>query len=222
MEGVAFNSLTGKADYARAGGRRRRAPGADACGGADRGRHRAGPERSGHDRSHRRNSISTVKSTPIDIALFQAATTQLTKMTGQMQAERPRRGHDRSAAVERAASKRRTPASAFTATGVTYSNALARLHVRRRPRCSSIGSRCPTRIGDQLVAIGELGIVRRSVGADERAGVGARVQGAGQPVRSHRAGRRPSRHRRCDEAADYRRAVVARTAGSKSISCSSS
>ena len=103
-----------------------------------------------------------MKSTPIDIALFQPATTQLTKLTGQLQADVHVGG---TLEAPRLNGLVETTNGGFTvvATGVTYTNASRgslfegdRLVVDRF-EISDDGQ-------DRLVAIGELGIVRRSVG----------------------------------------------------------
>jgi autotransporter translocation and assembly factor TamB len=162
VEGVNFNSLTGKASYfgravdVDARLEQTTAAVLTAVGTA--------PVPSGPGSTTRTNEFSLdVKSTPVDIGLFQAATTQLTKMTGQVQAnvhvggtiEAPRLN----GLVE-------AMNAAFTVkdTSVSYSNALARLNFEgdhlfvERFQVSDED-------GDDLVAIGDLGIAQRSLGA---------------------------------------------------------
>jgi TamB, inner membrane protein subunit of TAM complex len=103
-----------------------------------------------------------VKSTPVDLALFQPATTQVTKLTGQMQANVHVAG---TLDAPRLNGLVETTNAGFTvpATGVTYTDAIARLLFEDdrllvdRFEISDNGR-------DRLVAIGELGIIRRSVG----------------------------------------------------------
>jgi translocation and assembly module TamB len=103
-----------------------------------------------------------VKSTPIDIALFQPATTQLTKLAGQFSADVRVSGTLESPRFSGVAE---TTNGGFSvvATGVTYTNAIARLSFEGdrvlvdRFELSDDGL-------DKLVAIGELGIQRRSIG----------------------------------------------------------
>jgi len=161
VEGVKFNALTGKATYAgRAVDldvRLEQTPQAvlTAVGTA--------PVPGGPGATVRTTEFDlAVKSTPIDIALFQPATTQLTNLTGQLQAdvhvggtlEAPRLN----GLVETA-----NGGFSVAATGVTYTNAIARLLFENdkllvdRFEVSDDGQ-------DRLVAIGELGIIRRSVG----------------------------------------------------------
>ncbi len=104
----------------------------------------------------------TVKSTPIDIALLQPATTQLTKLTGQLQANVHVRGTIEAPQLDGLVE---TTNAGFTvpATGVTYSNAIARL-MFEGDRLLVDRFEVIDDGRDRLVAIGQLGIVRRSVG----------------------------------------------------------
>ncbi|HKY22824.1 MAG TPA: translocation/assembly module TamB domain-containing protein [Vicinamibacterales bacterium] len=161
VEGVKFNSLSGKANYSGRAvdldARLEQTPQAvlTAVGTA--------PIPNGPGTTTRTSDFDlNVKSTPIDIALFQPATTQLINLTGQAQAnvhvggtlEAPRLN----GLVE-------TSNGGFSvvATGVTYTDAIVRLMFENdrllvdRFEVSDDGQ-------DRLVAIGELGIVRRSVG----------------------------------------------------------
>jgi len=161
VEGVKFNALAGKAQYSGRAvdldARLEQTPQAvlTAVGTV--------PIPNGPGTTVRTEEFDlTVKSTPIDIGLFQAATTQLTNLTGQLQAdvhvggtlEAPRLN----GLVETA-----NGGFSVVATGVTYSNAVARLNfdgdrlLVDRFELSDDGQ-------DRLVAIGELGIARRTVG----------------------------------------------------------
>ena len=103
-----------------------------------------------------------VKSTPIDIALFQPATTQVTKLAGQFSADVRLQG---TLAAPRLNGLVETNNGGFSvvATGVTYTNAIARLVFEGdrllvdRFELSDDGM-------DRLVAIGELGIEQRNIG----------------------------------------------------------
>lgn len=104
----------------------------------------------------------TVKSSPIDIALFQAATTELTNLSGQMLANLHVGGTMEAPKLE---GRLDVTNAGFTvqATSVNYRNLLARLTfdgarvlVDRFEIVDNDNSR--------LVALGELGIVERSVG----------------------------------------------------------
>jgi autotransporter translocation and assembly factor TamB len=160
VEGVKFTSLTGKASYAGRAvdldARLEQNPQAilTAVGTA--------PIPNGPGTTVRTEEFDlAVKSSPIDIALFQPATTQLTKLSGQMQANVHVRGTIEAPQLDGLVE---TTNAAFTvpATGVTYTNGIARLMFEGdrllvdRFELSDDGR-------DRLVAIGELGIVRRSV-----------------------------------------------------------
>ena len=161
VEGVKFSSLTGKANYAGRAvdldARLEQNPQAilTAVGTA--------PIPNGPGTTVRTEEFDlAVKSSPIDIALFQPATTQLTKLSGQMQANVHVRGTIEAPHLDGLVE---TTNAGFTvpATGVTYTDGIARLMFEGdrllvdRFELSDDGS-------DRLVAIGELGIVRRSVG----------------------------------------------------------
>jgi TamB, inner membrane protein subunit of TAM complex len=161
VEGVKFTSLTGQASYAGRAvdldARLEQNPQAilTAAGTA--------PVPNGPGAKVRTEEFDlTLKSTPIDIALFQPATTQLTKLTGQLQANVRVAGTLES---PRLSGLIETTNAGFSvpATGVTYSNATARLLFEGdrllvdRFEVSDNGN-------NRLVAIGELGIIRRSVG----------------------------------------------------------
>jgi autotransporter translocation and assembly factor TamB len=103
-----------------------------------------------------------VKSSPIDLALFQPATTQLTKLTGQFSADVRVRGTIESPRLDGLVE---TTNGGFSvvATGVTYTNAIARLLLEgNRVLVDRFELTDDGR--DQLVAIGSVGIERRSVG----------------------------------------------------------
>jgi hypothetical protein len=104
-----------------------------------------------------------VKSTPIDIALFQAATTQVTNMSGQMQADVHVGG---TIEAPRLNGLVEATNAAFTVkdTSVKYSNALARLNFEG-DRLFVERFQVSDDDGDELVAIGDLGIARRSLSA---------------------------------------------------------
>ncbi len=161
VEGVKFNALTGKASYSgRAVDldvRLEQTPQAvlTAVGTA--------PIPDGPGTTVRTTEFDlAVKSTPIDIALFQPATTQLTKLTGQLQADVHVAG---TLDAPRLNGLVETANGGFSvvATGVTYTNAIARLLFEND---KLLVDRFEVSDDDQdrLVAIGELGIVRRSVG----------------------------------------------------------
>ena len=162
VQGVAFESLTGKASYAGKAvdldARLQQNPTAvlTAVG--------LMPVPSGPGEAARATSFDlNVKSTPIDLALFQAATTQLTKLSGQLQADMHVGGTMESPRLDGLLALTNT---GFTvpATGVIYQNGQARLTFE--------GERLVVdhfEIGDssssRLVAIGELGFVKYGVGA---------------------------------------------------------
>ena len=103
-----------------------------------------------------------VKSTPIDIALFQPATTQVTKLAGQFNAD-VRLGGTLEAPRLNGLVETNNGGFSVVATGVTYTNAIARVLFEGdrllvdRFELSDDGM-------DRLVAIGELGIVQRNIG----------------------------------------------------------
>jgi hypothetical protein len=161
VQGVAFNALAGKANYeGRAVDvdvRLEQTPTAvlTAVGTA--------PVPGGPGRTIRTEEFDlTVRSTPIDIALFQAATTQLTDLKGQFQADVHMAGTMEDPRLNGLV---QTSNAGFTvlATSVTYQNALARLTFDN-DRLLVDRFEVVDEDQDRLVAIGELGIVRRSVG----------------------------------------------------------
>jgi autotransporter translocation and assembly factor TamB len=103
-----------------------------------------------------------VKSTPIDIALFQPATTQVTKLTGQFSADVRLGGTLESPRVTGLVE---TTNGGFSvaATGVTYTDAIARL-LFEGDRVLVDRFELSDDDRDRLVALGELGIERRSIG----------------------------------------------------------
>jgi translocation and assembly module TamB len=161
VEGVKFNALSGKATYSGRAvdvdARLEQTPAAvlTAVGTV--------PVPNGPGSTTRTEEFDlAVKSTPIDIALFQPATTQLTKLTGQFSADVRVRGTLESPRFHGLAETTNGGFSVL-ATGVTYTNAIARLSFEGdrvlvdRFELSDDGL-------DKLVAIGELGIERRSLG----------------------------------------------------------
>jgi len=162
VEGVKFNSLSGKASYyARAVDVDARLEQTTAAVLTAVG---TAPVPSGPGSTTRTNEFNLdVKSTPIDFGLFQAATTQLADMTGQMQANVHVAG-----TIEAPKLNGLIEASnaAFTVkdTGVKYSNALARLNFEG-DRLFVERFQMSDEDGDELVAIGDLGIAQRSLGA---------------------------------------------------------
>jgi autotransporter translocation and assembly factor TamB len=102
-----------------------------------------------------------VKSTPIDIALFQPATNQLTKLTGQLQADVRVAGTIEAPQLNGIVE---TTNGGFTvmSTGVSYANAVARL-LFEGDRLVVDRFQVSDDDNDQLVAIGAIGIERRSV-----------------------------------------------------------
>ncbi|MEO5742170.1 MAG: translocation/assembly module TamB domain-containing protein, partial [Vicinamibacterales bacterium] len=161
VEGVKFNALTGKANYSGRAvyvdARLEQTPAAvlTAVGTI--------PVPSGPGSTTRTEEFDlAVKSTPIDIALFQPATTQVTKLAGQFSADVRVSGTIESPSLHGLVE---TTNGGFSvvATGVTYTNAIARLMFEGdrllvdRFELSDDGS-------DRLVAIGELGIEQRSIG----------------------------------------------------------
>jgi autotransporter translocation and assembly factor TamB len=161
VEGVKFNALTGKANYAGRAldvdARLEQTPAAvlTAVGTI--------PVPNGPGTTRRTEEFDlAVKSTPIDIALFQPATTQLTKLTGQFSADVRVRG---TLETPRLNGLVETTNGGFSvvATGVTYSNAIARL-MFEGDRLLVDRFEVSDAEQDRLVAIGELGIERRSIG----------------------------------------------------------
>ena len=161
VEGVKFNALSGKANYAGRAvdvdARLEQTPAAvlTAVGTI--------PVPNGPGTTSRTEEFDlAVKSTPIDIALFQPATTQVTKLTGQFSADVRVRGTLESPRLDGLVE---TTNGGFSvvATGVTYSNAIARLTFEGD---RLLVDRFEVSDGEQdrLVAIGELGIERRSIG----------------------------------------------------------
>jgi hypothetical protein len=161
VEGVKFNSLTGKAHYA---GRavdidsrleQTQAAVLTAVGTI--------PIPNGPGTTTRTEEFDlAVKSTPIDIALLQPATTQVTNLAGQFSADVRIRG---TLEAPRMNGLVETTNGGFSvvATGVTYTNAIARLMFEGdrllvdRFELTDDGK-------DRLVALGELGIEQRSIG----------------------------------------------------------
>ena len=161
VEGVKFNALTGKAKYAGRAvdvdARLEQTPAAvlTAVGTI--------PVPSGPGASTRTEEFDlAVKSTPIDIALFQPATTQLTKLAGQFSADVRVMGTLESPRLNGLVE---TTNGGFSvvATGVTYSNAIARL-MFEGDRVLVDRFELSDDDHDRLVAIGELGIERHSIG----------------------------------------------------------
>ena len=162
VEGVKFNALSGKAHY---GGRAvdidarlEQTPAAvlTAVGTV--------PVPNGPGASARTTEFDLgLKSTPIDIALFQPATTQVTNLAGQFSADVRVRGTLESPRLEGLVE---TTNGGFSvvATGVTYTNAIARL-LFEGDRVFVDRFQLSDDDADHLVAIGELGIVQRGIGA---------------------------------------------------------
>jgi len=161
VEGVKFNALTGKAHYAGRAvdidSRLEQSPAAvlTAVGTI--------PIPNGPGTTTRTDEFDlAVKSTPIDIALFQPATTQVTKLAGQFSADVRVAG---TLEAPRVNGLVETVNGGFSvvATGVTYTNAIARLMFEGdrllvdRFELTDDGK-------DRLVALGELGIEQRSIG----------------------------------------------------------
>jgi autotransporter translocation and assembly factor TamB len=161
VEGVKFNALTGKASYSG------RAVDVDArleqTTAAVLTAVGTIPVPNGPGSTTRTEELDlAVKSTPIDIALFQPATTQLTKLAGQFSADVRVRGTLEAPRVDGLVE---TSNGGFSvvATGVTYTNAIARLSFEG-DRVLVDRFELSDDDLDKLVAIGELGIVRRSIG----------------------------------------------------------
>jgi autotransporter translocation and assembly factor TamB len=162
VEGVQFESLAGKATYAGHAAdvdvRLQQTPAAvlTAVGTV--------PVPSGPGNTTRTDQFNLdLKSTPIDLALFQAATTQLTKMTGQVEANVHVAG---TIDAPRLTGLVETANAGFAVkdTGVLYSNAIARLNFEG-DRLFVERLQISDDDGDELVAIGDLGIARRNLGA---------------------------------------------------------
>jgi translocation and assembly module TamB len=161
VEGVKFNSLAGKANYSgRAVDvdvRLEQTPAAvfTAVGTM--------PVPTGPGSTTRTEEFDlAVKSTPIDIALLQPATTQVTKLVGQFSADVHVAGTLESPRLNGLVETTNAGFS-VVATGVTYSNAIARLMFEGE-RLLVDRFELSDEDRDRLVAIGELGIVRRSLG----------------------------------------------------------
>jgi hypothetical protein len=103
-----------------------------------------------------------VKSTPIDIALLQPATTQVTKLAGQFSADVRVRGTLDSPRLHGLV-ETTNGGLTVVATGVTYTNAIARL-LFEGDRLLVDRLELSDDDNDRLVAIGELGIEQRSIG----------------------------------------------------------
>jgi autotransporter translocation and assembly factor TamB len=160
VEGVKFNALTGKASYSG------RAVDVDArleqTAAAVLTAVGTIPVPSGPGTTARASEFDlAVKSSTIDIALFQPATTQLTNLAGQFSADVRVRGTFESPRVNGLVE---TTNGGFSvaATGVTYTNAIARL-VFEGDRVLVDRFELSDDASDRLVAIGELGIERRSI-----------------------------------------------------------
>ena len=161
VEGVSFNSLTGKAAYSGRAvdldARLEQSPQAvlTAVGTA--------PIPNGPGHTTRASEFDlTLKSSPIDLALLQPATTQVTQLSGQFQADLHVGG---TLEVPRLNGLVETQNGGFTvaSSGVTYSNAIARL-LFEDDRLIVDRLEVSDDDQDRLVAIGQLGIVRRAVG----------------------------------------------------------
>lgn len=161
VEGVKFNALTGKASYSGRAvdvdARLEQTPAAvlTAVGTV--------PVPNGPGTTTRTDEFDlAVKSTPIDIALLQPATTQVTKLTGQFSAD-VHVGGTLEAPRLKGLVETTNGGFSVVATGVTYSNAIARL-MFEGDRLLVDRFEVSDEDRDRLVAIGELGIVRRSLG----------------------------------------------------------
>ena len=161
VEGVNFNALSGKANYSGRAvdvdARLEQTPAAvlTAVGTI--------PVPNGPGSTTRAEEFDlAVKSTPIDIALFQPATTQVTKLAGQFSADVRVQGTLESPRLNGLVE---TTNGGFSvvATGVTYTNAIARL-LFEGDRLLVDRFELSDDDNDKLVAIGELGIERRSIG----------------------------------------------------------
>ncbi len=162
VEGVKFNGLTGNAHYAGRAvdldARLEQSPAAvlTAVGTI--------PVTNGPGATARTAEFDlAVKSTPIDIALLQPATTQVTNLGGQFSADVHVKGTLEAPRFEGLVE---TTNGGFSvvATGVTYTNAIARL-LFEGDRVFVDRFELSDDDADRLVAIGELGIVQRGIGA---------------------------------------------------------
>ena len=161
VEGVKFNSLAGSAKYSGRAvdvdARLEQTPAAvlTAVGTI--------PVPNGPGSTARTEEFDlAVKSTPIDLALLQPATTQVTKLAGQFNAD-VRLGGTLEAPRLNGLVETTNGGFSVVATGVTYSNAIARL-LFEGDRLLVDRFELSDDDMDRLVAIGELGIVRRSIG----------------------------------------------------------
>jgi autotransporter translocation and assembly factor TamB len=161
VEGVKFNALSGKANYSGRAvdvdARLEQTPSAvlTAVGTI--------PVPDGPGNTTRTKEFDlAVKSTPIDIALFQPATTQVTKLGGQFSADVRLQGTLEAPQLNGLVE---TTNGGFSvvATGVTYTNAVARL-LFEGDRLMVDRLELSDDDLDKLVAIGQLGIERRSIG----------------------------------------------------------
>ena len=161
VEGVTFVSLSGKADYSG------RAVDVDARleQSASAVLTAAGtvPVPNGPGGSARTDQFDlALKSSAIDVALFQPATTQVTNLSGQLTADVRLGGTLESPRLDGIVE---TTNGGFSvaATGVTYTDAIARL-LFEGDRLLVDRFEITDDGRDRLVAIGQLGIVRRTVG----------------------------------------------------------
>ncbi len=161
VDGVSFNSLTGKAAYSG------RAVDLDAhleqTPQAVLTAVGIVPLPNGPGATTRATEFDlTLESTPIDLALLQPATNLISQLSGQFQANVHVGG---TLEAPRLDGLVQTENAGFTVatTGVTYSNAIARL-VLEDDRLIVDRFELSDDDQDRLVAIGELGIVRRAVG----------------------------------------------------------
>jgi hypothetical protein len=161
VEGVKFNALTGKANYSGRAvdldARLEQTPAAvlTAVGTV--------PVPNGPGRTTRTEELDVaVKSSPIDIALLQPATSQLTNLSGQFTADVRIGGRLESPHLNGLVE---TSNGGFgvVATGMTYTNAIVRL-LFEGERLLVDRFEVSDHDRDRLVAIGELGLVGRKVG----------------------------------------------------------
>jgi autotransporter translocation and assembly factor TamB len=148
-----------------------------------------------------------VKSSPIDVALFQPATTALTGLSGKMETDL----HiDGTLEAPRLNGQLNLDNAGFTVQSslVTYSNALARLSFEG-DRVNVDRFEVSDEDRDKLVAIGNFGIVKRSVGAMNVQLSAAQFKVLDNTFRACGAGRGSPRDRGRDETADLRDAVDA-------------
>ncbi len=180
VEGVTFNSLAGSAKYSGRAvdvdARLEQTPAAvlTAVGTI--------PVPNGPGSTARTEELDlAVKSTPIDLALLQPATTQVTKLAGQFSADVRLGGTLETPRLNGLVETTNGGFSVVT-TGVSYNNAIARL-LFEGDRVFVDRFELSDDDADRLVAIGELGIVRLGIGADEPADIVGAVQSARQRVR---------------------------------------